>query len=56
MQILKRYVDETEWRETTLEECIEHTEGNGYWKQGTVLEMLKDNQTVFTPFAEYKII
>lgn len=54
MIILKRYVEEEEWKETTLEECLEHTEGAGYWAQGSVLEMLLQGDIVHTPFARYK--
>ena len=54
MKILKRYTDETEWEETTKEECVEHTEGSLYWKPDTVLKMLADGQEVHTPFAIYK--
>ena len=56
MKIYKRYKDPDEvWLETSVKECLEHTEGSGFWKPGTVLDMLKQGQTVFTPFAEYKL-
>ncbi len=42
------------WFETTLEECIEHTEDSGYWKPKTVKQILKHGMTVDTPFASYK--
>ena len=55
MRILKRYKDEgEEWKETTEDECVGHTEGNGYWKTGTVLDMLRQGLTVQTPWAEYR--
>ena len=54
MKILKRYADENTWHETTEDECLEHTERAGYWKDGTVLSMLEEGHTVFTPFARYK--
>ena len=38
----------------TLEEIIDKTEGNGYWKPGTVKEMLDNGLDVQTPFAIYK--
>ena len=42
------------WKETTLKECIEYTEGNGYQGKGTVKDMLELGQEVYTPFALYK--
>lgn len=56
MRILKRYKDfgEKRWGETTLEECIEHTEGSGYYKHGSVETMLKNGILVQTDFALYK--
>jgi hypothetical protein len=54
MRILKRYADEEDWHETTEEECLEHTEGAGYWLPGTVLNMLNDGLEVFSPFARYR--
>ena len=54
MKILKRYTDEAGWEETTIEECVEHTEGALYWKPDTVLKMIADGQEVRTPFAYYK--
>ena len=38
---------------TTLEDCIEHTEGRGYWKPGTVENMLEEGNGIFTPFYIY---
>ena len=56
MKLLRRYKEpNAKWQETTIEECIEHTEGNEYWKIGAVKKMLKKGLIVFTPFAEYKI-
>jgi len=54
MQILKCYKDESEWFETTEEECLEHTEKAGFWKEGSVLKILEDKQNVWTPYAIYK--
>ena len=42
-------------RKVTLEEIIDKTENSGYWKPGTVEEMLKDGLDVQTPFAIYKV-
>jgi len=55
MKILKKYKDGKSWEVVTLEETIEYTEGSGYWKQGTVKQMLKEGMTIFTPTAEYKV-
>jgi protein-arginine kinase activator protein McsA len=52
--IIRKYKDEDDWIETTIEECIDHTEGNGYWKKDTVKDMLSNGQIVWTPFAYYK--
>lgn len=38
----------------TLSEIIDKTENMGYWKEGTVEQMLKDGLEVQTPFAIYK--
>lgn len=62
MKILKRYREPIEnddidgnWHEETEADCLNRTEGAGYWKPGTVLNTLKTGQIVFTPFAEYKV-
>ena len=55
MKILKMYVDETNlWEETTLEDTIHYTEERGYYKKGTVVQMLEDGAVIRTPFAFYK--
>ena len=38
---------------TTLEDCIEHTEGRGYWKPGTIKKELEMGNGIFTPFYIY---
>jgi hypothetical protein len=43
-----------DWLEITLAECIKKTEGYGFWKKGTVEQMLEDGITVHTPWALYK--
>jgi len=55
MKILKRYVDEDIWIESSLKECLERTEGAGYWAPDSVLSILQDGQVVRTPFAWYKM-
>ena len=53
--ILKKYKEKgATWEITTERECLEHTEGAGYWRPGTVLSMLREGQEVFTPNARYK--
>jgi len=53
--VLKRYKEpDAEWFPTTLAECIEHTEGSGYWGKDTVTYLLSTGNVVWTPFAEYK--
>lgn len=55
MKILKMYVGEPNfWEETTLEETLHFTEERGYWKKGTVKQMLEDGAVIRTPFAFYK--
>ena len=54
-KVLRMYVDEPDvWKEITLENAIEYTEGRGYWKEGSVKEILEDGQTIRTPWAYYK--
>lgn len=53
--IYRRFRDEETWEKVTESDCIEHTEGSGYWKENTVMEMLKSGQEVFTPHAIYSI-
>lgn len=56
MMILMRYNEpNAHWEEVSEAECLEHTEGCGYWKKGGVLNLLQKGLTVWTPFAEYKI-
>lgn len=37
----------------TLTNCIEHTEGRGYWRSGTVRQELEKGNGIFTPFYIY---
>ena len=55
MEIVRRFRDEEKWERVTLDDCIEHTEGSGYWKKDTVRNMLLAGNEVFTPHAVYKI-
>lgn len=43
-------------KEVSLTEILAKTEGAGYWKEGTVEEMLNNGLDVWTPFAIYKKI
>ncbi len=55
MTIQKRFKDPgSGWEETTLKECLDKTEGSGYWKMGSVVEGLKAGLIVQTPFAYYR--
>ena len=56
MKILKCFVDEEVWNETTQEECLDHTEDSGYWAHGSVLSLLEEGHVVHTPFARYKAL
>jgi hypothetical protein len=50
----RRFKDEKAWEEVDEKTVLEYTEKSGYWKKGTVLKMLDEGTTIFTPFAEYK--
>jgi len=64
MKLLKKWKDREDrliecgepvgWFETSEKECLEHTEGAGYWKKGSVLQILEDGQQVHTATAYYK--
>lgn len=55
MNIERKYKDPDEkWIKTNIENCLYYTEQAGYWKTGTVLDMLMNGQIVFTPFAIYR--
>lgn len=55
MNVYKRYKDiGNRWHETTLDDCIEHTEGSGYYKFDSVENMLELGLIVETPVALYK--
>ena len=64
MKILKKWREDPrtlaeqglpeDWFETTESECLDHTENSGYWKPGTVVNMLWDGIEVQTPTAFYK--
>lgn len=40
-------------QEITLDRAIELTEGRGYWKSGSVKEMLERGELVWTPFSYF---
>ena len=64
--IFKRFKDNLVqndgWFEITIKECLNTTEGLGYFEKGTVIKMLKFNfishhdQLVSTPVSEYKLV
>ena len=58
MKIEKRFKVEIapEWFQSTIEECLDKTEGAGYWKQGSVVEGLKVGLIIETPFAQYRCL
>lgn len=41
-------------REVSIEEAVAACEGRGYWKEGTVQEMLEQGLAVWTPFVTYQ--
>jgi hypothetical protein len=54
MTIIATNKEDGSRRETTIEEAIERCEGGGYWKEGTVKEMLEQGLPVWTPFMTYQ--
>lgn len=40
--------------EVSIEEAVTACEGCGYWKEGTVKEMLEQGLPVWTPFVTYQ--
>ena len=55
MTIYKTYKDKIDWFKTTKDEMISRVEGNGYFKQGTSLQVLKDVGRIETAFAIYSL-
>lgn len=41
-------------KEVTIEEAVRACEGCGWWKKGTVKEMLEQGLPVWTPFVTYQ--
>lgn len=54
MKIIATYKGDGTRRETTIEEAVAACEGGGYWKEGTVKEMLEQGMPVWTPFVTYQ--
>ena len=54
MEYIKVSKSDGSEKTVTLPEIIDKTENMGYWKDGTVEQMLKDGLEVQTPFAIYK--
>ena len=46
--------DQQDWFEIPLERAIELTEGAGFWKKGTVQQMLEDGVELWNPIAYFK--
>lgn len=56
MKILKAYKDDPDnWIPVSLDECLDKTEGSGFYKKGTVKDMLKEGHELRTPYAWYKM-
>lgn len=43
-----------EKREVSIKEAVKACEGGGWWKEGTVAEMLQEGLSVWTPFTIYR--
>jgi hypothetical protein len=54
MKILSQLKGENTWEEITLDECLEKTEGAGFWAKGTVQKLLDDGLAVDTPWSIFK--
>ena len=54
MIILSQLKGEDTWEEITLNECLEKTEGAGFWAKGTVQKLLEKDLTVDTPWSIFK--
>ena len=54
MAIIRKYFDEETWEIVGLEVAIKKTEGCGYYKPGTVKDMLQNGDELKTPWAVYK--
>jgi hypothetical protein len=56
VSVYRAYADTPDnWEKVSLAECIKYTEGSEYFKKGTVAQMLKDGDTVRTPWAFYQL-
>ena len=53
MKLYKIYLDKPIIKETTLIEAIDKLEGNGWYKEGTVKEMLENGSVLHDPFCVY---
>jgi adenine deaminase len=54
MNLYRKYFDEEKEEKITLEEAIEKLEKGGYYKKGTVKNLLEDGQTLRTMSATYR--
>lgn len=55
MKIQRKYKDPGEkWIKIDKVTCLKFTENAGYYKWGTVLNMITEGHTVSTPFATFK--
>jgi hypothetical protein len=53
-EVLKEQGLEVGWFETSLETCLEFTEGSEYYVRGSVLGLLEEGVEIRTPAATYK--
>jgi len=54
LTILSQLKGEDTWEEITLAECLEKTEGAGFWAKGTVEKLLDKGLVVDTPWSSFK--
>lgn len=56
MEYIRISKDDGSIKPVSLSEIIDKTEGAGYWKKGTVEQMLNLGEVVFTPLAFYRAV
>tara|TARA_R100000734_G_C3304891_1_gene95393 strand:+ start:100 stop:282 length:183 start_codon:yes stop_codon:yes gene_type:complete len=56
MEIYKRHnQNNAEWFKVDEKDVIEYCERNGFWKKGSAMKVLRENERIWTPYSEWKI-
>lgn len=53
MKVYRKYVDSDYIEETTIEVAIDKLENHGWYKIGTVSELIQRGQIVSNPYCQY---